>query len=184
MKKLNIVFLKKIILNNIFFQIYWFTFAYTMIFFPREISVYKNYVCVTILFSLLICFIVIVYIKYTVTNKSMKNLNFIRLDYKINFLEYIYGILELINMLIIKEVFFSVNSMYVTVIKYLGCGKYNLKISNISLLVLITYSSFHLIINIIYFLKNKKNKYMFQSIYLFIIRLIYIFIILLNNNSY
>ena len=32
--------------------------------------------------------------------------------------------------------------------------------------------------------KNKKNKYMFQSIYLFIIRLIYIFIILLNNNSY
>ena len=87
-------------------------------------------------------------------------------------------------MLIIKEVFFSVNSMYVTVIKYLGFGKYNLKISNISLLVLITYSSFHLIINIIYFLKNKKNKYMFQSIYLFIIRLIYIFIILLNNNSY
>ena len=50
-------------------------------------------------------------------------------------------------MLIIKEVFFSVNSMYVTVIKYLGFGKYNLKISNISLLVLITYSSFHLIIN-------------------------------------
>ena len=124
MKKLNIVFLKKIILNNIFFQIYWFTFAYTMIFFPREISVYKNYVCVTILFSLLICFIVIVYIKYTVTNKSMKNLNFIRLDYKINFLEYIYGILELINMLIIKEVFFSVNSMYVTVIKYLFISSY------------------------------------------------------------
>ena len=50
------------------------------------------------------------------------------------------------------------------------------------MVVLITYSSLHLTINIAYFLKNKKNKYMFQSIYLFIIRLIYIFFILLNNN--
>ena len=181
MKKLDREFFKKNILNNIFIQIYYLIFLY-MVVFPLEISLYRNYVYIIIIVSLLVYFIVIVYFKYTITHKFIKDLNFIRLDKKIDFWEYFYMILELINMLIIKNFFFDLNSKYVTIIKYLGFGKYNLKISNISLIVLITYSSLHLTINIAYFLKNKKNKYMFQSIYLFIIRLIYIFFILLNNN--
>ncbi len=80
MKKLDRE-LKKNILNNIFIQIYCLIFLY-MIVFPWEISLYRNYVYIIIIVSLLVYFMVIVYLKYTITNKFIEDLNFIRLDKK------------------------------------------------------------------------------------------------------
>ena len=85
---------------------------------------------------------------------------------------------ELFSGIFITNYLFKPNGRFVKTLEYLGMGAYKATFSKASLYIWIGYSLIHLILNIIYYLKKKKNDFILESCYLFVIRMVFICILM------
>lgn len=91
---------------------------------------------------------------------------------------FVFLMCELLSGIFIINYLFKPNGRFVKTSEYLGMGAYKATFSKESLYIWIGYSLIHLILNIIYYLKKKKNDFILQSCYLFVIRMFFICILM------